>query len=49
MLAETDEAVIIGTPNNICISAKDIPVLENRMTEGSKLINGSKVNYIIKL
>ena len=49
MLAETDEAVIIGTPNNICINAKDIPVLENRMTEGSKLINGSKVNYIIKL
>ena len=49
MLAETDEVVIIGTPNNICISAKDIPVLENRMTEGSKLINGSKVNYIIKL
>ena len=49
MLAETDEAVIIGTPNNICISAKDIPVLENRMTEGSKLINGSKINYIIKL
>lgn len=49
MLAETDEVVIIGTPNNICISAKDIPVLKNRMTEGSKLINGSKVNYIIKL
>ena len=49
MLAETDETVIIGIPNNICISAKDIPVLENRMTEGSKLINGSKVNYIIKL
>lgn len=47
MIEDSDNLLIIGTPNNICISAKEIPIL-SRVSIGNVLIRNSKVKKIVK-
>ena len=48
LVDDSDFLFIIGTPNSICINAKDIPV-QGRITAGVQIINGSKINKVVKL
>lgn len=48
MVCDEDNIAMIGRPNSICISAKDIPLL-NRASLGNIMINGSEVISIVKL
>lgn len=47
-LDKDDEVLIIGTPNSICISAQEIPIVKTR-TLGNILIKDSVVNKVVKL
>jgi DNA gyrase subunit A len=47
MIDEKDNILLVGTPNSICISSKDIPLL-SRVSTGNIMIKG-KVNSIVKL
>ena len=45
---DTDYVLIIGVPNSICIDVKGISTL-SRSAAGVQVINGSKINRIVKL
>ena len=48
MVDDTDSILLIGTPNSICISAGEIVHL-GRAAAGNMVINGSKINKVVKL
>ena len=48
MIDDTDNLLIVGKPNSICIEAKDIPLL-SRISMGSVAIKNSKVMSVVKL
>lgn len=48
MVDDTDSILLIGTPNSICISASEIVHL-GRAAAGNMVINGSKINKVVKL
>lgn len=48
MVDNTDSMLLIGTPNSICIEAKDIPKL-GRIAQGVMGVNGSKIIRVVKL
>lgn len=45
---DTDYVLIIGVPNSICIDVKGISTL-SRIAAGVQVINGSKINRVVKL
>lgn len=51
VLLVTDEnnLLIIGKPNSICISAKDLPIMSTRTAKGNLLIENSKIVSVIKI
>lgn len=51
VLLVTDEnnLLIIGKPNSICISAKDLPVMSTRTAKGNLLIENSKIVSVTKI
>ena len=48
LVDDSDYIFIIGNPNSICINAKEISV-QGRMTAGVQIINGSRINKVVKL
>ena len=48
LVSDEDYILIIGQPNSICVSAKDIPLL-SRIDIGNTMINGSKIKRIVKV
>ena len=48
MLNKDDTILLTGTPNNICISAEELPT-SNRTSLGNILIKDSKINSVIKI
>ena len=48
LVADEDSVLIAGTVNNICISAKDIPLL-SRGSLGNQLIKGTNVTSVSKV
>ena len=48
LLSLDDTVLIIGTPNSLCTTACDIGIL-GRTALGVQVINGSKINRVIKL
>lgn len=48
MVSDEDNLLLIGKPNNICISAKDIPSL-SRVSLGNIMVNGSKIVSAVKI
>ena len=48
MISDEDNVLVIGKPNCICISAKDIPEL-NRISMGNIMIKNSRTISIVKL
>lgn len=48
LINDSDNLLIIGRPNSICIEAKDISVM-GRTAAGVQVVNGSKIERVIKL
>ena len=48
LIDDSDNLLIIGRPNSICIEAKDISVM-GRTAAGVQVVNGSKIERVIKL
>ena len=48
MISDEDNVLVIGKPNCICISAKDIPEL-NRISMGNIMIKNSRIISVVKL
>lgn len=48
MVNDDDEILIAGTPNSICISGKDIPIM-SRIAQGVAVISQSKVESATKI
>ena len=48
LVSDEDNVLIIGRPNSICISAKDIPEL-GRPCNGNIMLKNSKVTSVVKL
>ena len=48
LISDEDYILIVGQPNSICVSAKDIPLL-SRIALGNTMINGSKIKRIVKV
>ena len=48
MIEDEDNILLIGKPNSICISAKDIPTL-SRVGIGNIMIKNSQINSVAKL
>lgn len=48
LIDDSDNLLIIGRPNSICIEAKDISVM-GRTAAGVQTVNGSKIERVIKL
>ena len=48
LVSDEDYILIVGQPNSICVSTKDIPLL-NRVALGNMMINGSKIKRIVKV
>ena len=48
MVSDEDNVLVIGKPNCICISAKDIPEL-NRISMGNIMIKNSRIISVVKL
>jgi DNA gyrase subunit A len=48
MVSDDDNILIIGKPNSICISAKDVPSL-NRISLGNAMVKGSQIKSIVKI
>ena len=48
LVSDEDNILIIGRPNSICISAKDIPEL-GRPCNGNIMLKNSKVTSVVKL
>lgn len=47
-LSDNDSVLILGIPNSICVPAKDVSIL-GRTAQGVQVINGSKINKVVKL
>ena len=48
LIDDSNNLLIIGRPNSICIEAKDISVM-GRTAAGVQVVNGSKIEKVIKL
>lgn len=48
MVTDEDNILAIGTPNTICFSASEIPIM-SRTTIGNQIIKNSVVNNVVKL
>lgn len=48
MVDDTDSVLLIGTPNSICVSTKEISKL-TRTATGVIAVKGSKINRVVKL
>ena len=48
MIDDSDYVLVIGMPNSLCCSCKDISKLK-RIGAGVQIINGSKINRVVKL
>lgn len=48
MVDDNDNVLLIGKPNSICISTKDIPLL-SRVSTGNMMIKNSEVISVVKL
>lgn len=48
LIDDSDYIFIIGIPNSICIRGKDISIM-GRTAAGVQIINGSKINKVVKL
>jgi DNA gyrase subunit A len=48
LVSDDDNILIIGSPNAICVSATDIPLL-GRTTQGNAMIKNSTIKAVIKL
>ena len=48
MVDDTDDLLIVGRPNSICIEAKGISIM-GRTAAGVQIVNGSKIERVIKL
>lgn len=48
MVSDEDNLLLIGKPNTICISAKDIPTYD-RLAGGNVMIKNSTINSVVKL
>lgn len=48
LVSDEDYILIVGQPNSICVSVKDIPLL-SRIALGNTMINGSKIKRIVKV
>lgn len=48
LIDDSDNLLIIGRPNSICIEAKDISIM-GRTAAGVQVVNGSKIERVIKL
>lgn len=48
VITDEDNILLIGKPNSICISSKDIPLL-TKVGMGNIMIKNSKINKIVKL
>lgn len=48
LVNDTDNILIVGLPNSICVSARDIP-LSGRTTAGNALIKNSKIKKAVKI
>ena len=47
MVDDTDTVLVIGRPNSICISAKDMPIL-SRTAVGNAIIKASQIAFVAK-
>lgn len=47
MISDEDNILIIGQPNSICISAKEVPAL-GRISTGNAMLKDSKIKSIVK-
>lgn len=48
LVEDSDNILIVGANNAICIAAKDIPIL-NKIADGNQLIRGTKVTSVTKV
>lgn len=48
LVSDEDSILLVGVPNSICISAKDIP-LQSRVALGNQLIKSGKITSITKV
>ena len=48
LISDEDSILLVGVPNSICISAKDIP-LQSRVALGNQLIKNGKITSITKV
>lgn len=48
MINDSDNVLLVGNPNSLCISGKDIPVL-GRTSSGNQLIKGGKITSVSKI
>ena len=48
MVDDTDSMLVIGTPNSICIEAKEVSKM-GRVAQGVVAVNGSKIIRVVKL
>lgn len=48
LVEDNDNILILGEHNNICISAKEVPIL-NRASIGNQIIKSSKINSVSKV
>lgn len=48
MVDDTDTVLLIGVPNSICFETKDIPT-QGRVAQGVQVVNGSRINKVVKL
>ena len=48
MICDEDNILLVGKPNSICISAKEVPEY-SRMSMGNMMVKGSKIISTVKL
>ena len=48
LVSDNDNILLVGTPNSICISAKDVPEY-SRISMGNMMVKGSKITSVVKL
>jgi transcriptional regulator of nitric oxide reductase len=48
LVDDTDNILLVGIPNSICISAKDIPEL-TRVAVGNQMIKNSVIKKVVKI
>lgn len=48
MVDDTDNILLVGSPNSICISAQDVPML-SRISMGNMMVKNSLVKSVVKI